>query len=71
MTPEDVCRMQGVAMAFASSARLNARVAGMQADNATREIGGLAPAYGEKAFLSAIEEEGAGDNQILMTVRPL
>lgn len=54
---------------FADIARLNAEVAGMQAENAERARHDMAPAYGEDAFVAAIERNGLGHNQVIERVR--
>lgn len=50
-------------------ARLNAEVAGMQAENTARERQGLAPAYTEGHFLEAIKRNGLEHNQVVPRVR--
>lgn len=63
MTPE-----QKAAFVVAQAALLNTRVAGMEAENQQRQYRGLAPAYGEDAFISLEREfeSTLGHNAVLL-----
>lgn len=60
MTPE-----QEAAYIIAQAAVLSATVAGMQAENAYREMQGKTIAYGEDAFVDAINRSGVHHNAVM------
>jgi len=62
MTPE-----QSAAYVNAMAAVLNARVAGMEAENTTRLRRGEPLAYSYDEFQEAIEESGCHHNDVLST----
>ena len=57
------------AYVIAQAAMLNARIAGMQAENQARNSAGLAPAYDEKTFVEVAEESGLGHNDVITYLR--
>lgn len=64
--------MTGTAVEFyARIARAQIRVEAMKAANAERADRGLAPAYGEDAFLNIIDEEGIGHNATISAVNQI
>lgn len=64
MTPEQLS-----ALVQARVARALIRLASMQAANTERVERGYSIAYGEGAFLAVIEDEGLGENAVLLTLR--
>ena len=69
MNDYDVRMFRGCSLLNAAVARVNARVAGMVAENEMRARRGESPAYTEDNFLLVIEEEGIGHNSAInMTV---
>jgi len=56
---------QQAAYIMAQAAALNAEVAGMQAENAFREMQGHTIAYGEDAFQAAINRYGVHHNAVV------
>ena len=64
MTPEQLA-----ALVYARVARALIRMASMQAANTERVERGYSIAYNEGAFLDVIEDEGLGENAVLLTLR--
>lgn len=64
MNEYDAETMKRAAILFAKSAELNARVAGMVAENTNREQRGESMAYTESDFDSVIIDCGLGHNGI-------
>ena len=59
---------RGYIIALGNIARLNARIAGMVAENDYRKACGNQVAYAEEAFMLAIDEECCGFNSIVALV---
>ena len=56
--------IRGAVFVIAAAARVNARVAGMHAENLQRIQRDESIAYPESAFRDLIDEEGVGHNQV-------
>jgi hypothetical protein len=69
MSPYDVQKMQNIACVMAEVARFNAEIESMKAANVERQIAGNSPAYGEAAFLAAIDRSGVHWNAVSETLQ--
>ena len=56
--------MKAHAIIIAAAARVNARIAGMEAFNRDRELHGQAPGYTDEDFYAVVDQEGRGHNAV-------